>query len=772
MSRVLTAVVAGILWVSLALQAGASRMEFVTMQRGARVAGAEVCFFRAGDGADPIELYLASAEVRCLAADSVLDLPKGRWGFFARHANGIVHMQPIVITERGPHPNVDPYGAITLEMQPAGTLDLDVHLKPDESLALYVSNEGTDARPTLVPIPRAEEQFLVPAGMSLHLLRLRNGQIIDVSEAFRVDAGTRRKAPAFIARDHATVVSWLSFPEEVRVPGDHWARLPAPQVSLVWESKEIRPAIAPRGGFGADGALFVFRGVPAGRWTLRVTGERWTANELTVDVTANAVITARPGLTTRPAGTLQARWTFGSEEPPSQTEDCGIARAASSALVGRLFDCPALNAGIRAADVALNDCRAVADATSIDPVQRTMTWQSVPPGAYLVAIKSGNFPTYRGTVTIAPGEAAAIYPEISAFFVHGRVRMDGKPLRARVDFRTGSAVTNEAGEYVAQLTRSPRDLPIEIVRCSDGKVLATSLPDRVLEANQRHDIDLESTRIEILVEDKETRKIVANAEVQVGVITAPDGDGGTFLGDVAATDENGRTVAENVPRGHRVVICALGEDHERACAQPFEFSSRSHRVTVTIPPKGRLRGRVTGAMIPDHGFVFSVDAKGTVREQTPLTADGTFRFRHEPGPSSYFVIASPLPLMVLPVPPRSGEEWLITAPSVPLRTIQIASTSAIEGQRKLLSLMVGSRLVPAAALWRHQDFRGMPPFLVGAGPLLIRDVLEIAPLSIVIGPVLEELSPPLAPGADLFTDPAWSSRVVRKPVPPDGRIVF
>src|SRR5438046_5880673 len=57
-----------------ALYAGQVRMEFIARAGGQRVAGAEVCFFKAGFGPGPVDKF-AGEDLRCLPADQVIEMP-------------------------------------------------------------------------------------------------------------------------------------------------------------------------------------------------------------------------------------------------------------------------------------------------------------------------------------------------------------------------------------------------------------------------------------------------------------------------------------------------------------------------------------------------------------------------------------------------------------------------------------------------------------------------------------------------------------------------
>jgi hypothetical protein len=82
----------------------ASRVEFITLLDGKRLAGSEICFFRGADDArSPASLFLASDDVRCVSADDVLDMPRRAWNFYARNsslvsARGDLPAEVIVVT--------------------------------------------------------------------------------------------------------------------------------------------------------------------------------------------------------------------------------------------------------------------------------------------------------------------------------------------------------------------------------------------------------------------------------------------------------------------------------------------------------------------------------------------------------------------------------------------------------------------------------------------------------------------------------------------------
>ena len=152
-----------------ALHAGQVRMEFIARAGGERVAGAEICFFKAGYGPGPVEKFAGGEDFSCLPADQVIEMPAGRWAFVARHqGKKLMSTNPAILTVRSPGPPDDLFHQSMEDMVKAGVLDLsrvNGALRPDDRLALYISNQGIPYFPLIIPIPRGADSVLAPPGM-------------------------------------------------------------------------------------------------------------------------------------------------------------------------------------------------------------------------------------------------------------------------------------------------------------------------------------------------------------------------------------------------------------------------------------------------------------------------------------------------------------------------------------------------------------------------------------------------------------------------------
>src|SRR5689334_11642811 len=129
-----------------ALYAGQVRMEFIARAGGERVAGAEVCFFKAGLGPGPIDKFAGEENLRCLPADQVIEMPDGRWVFVVRHqGKKLLSTNPAIVNVHSAGSPDDLFHQSMEDMVKAGVLDLsrvNGALRPDDHLALYISNQG------------------------------------------------------------------------------------------------------------------------------------------------------------------------------------------------------------------------------------------------------------------------------------------------------------------------------------------------------------------------------------------------------------------------------------------------------------------------------------------------------------------------------------------------------------------------------------------------------------------------------------------------------
>ena len=764
------------LLLATALKAAEFRVEFIARANGERVAGAEVCFFRAGYGPGPVEKFAAQEEFSCLPADKVIEVPAGRWVFVLRHqGKKLLSTNPAIMNVPAPGPPEDVFHQSIADMISAGVVDLrsvNAALRPDDRLALYISNEGTALLPIVIPIPRGTDSVLAPAGMPLLLLLLQHSRVLNASDAFSVAKDTHAAAAPFpkVAEDKGNVLTWIEFPPEARIPGDQWTHVASASAVLDAGGTEHKPVSPPRDGFGADGSILFFRDVPFGKHTIKLRGPFWTAAALDVEVERPGITVTTQGVVTQPAGALTVEWSV-TADPISTESDCGAAdkktaKTDSGHLAAALYTCEGLQPAQSPYGIDRTKCRRAAEANSIDARGRRAAFDGVKAGSYLVAVREPGLGSRFAVATLTAGKETRSLVTFESFNVLGRVTLDGKPLQARLEFTTGSAVSGVDGYYVGSLRAKPSRL-VRVIRCSDSRDLGTRMAAKPIEAGVPHDIDITSNEIRVQVADADTDRPIAKAFV---VINSAVDVGDAPLFEPATSDSDGSVTLQNMPTDQKVRVCASADHYQQRCIEPFLFGDepkRSVQVKLLSLPRS---GRILANHQFSWGWLYFVGSDGAVREEVTIRGDGTFDFRYPHASPEYVVVASDLPLFVFPLGDAANETLEIPAPQIAARTIEVAIAPQTAKKDGLIAILIDGRYVPQQAQIRHQGFRGQQPMILGRGPLLVPD-LAAHSIRVALGPVMAEL-PPKTTIPDFFLKPEYASKLVFKEVDATNRIVF
>jgi hypothetical protein len=759
------AIAAAVAFPSLAM-----RLEYVAEHDGKRLAGAEICFFATGDETDLPRQFLHSGKVRCMPADDVIDVTPGHWGYYLRHRDGLVSMLPGT-ANIAPGAQEAGYKQVFCEMRSAATLDvasLQAKLAPDEWLAVYVAHDGRESTPVAVPIPCGEPQFMVPASVPLVLLSVRGGQVTNVSDPMTLPRQERRTIGPFPpAGPRATLIAWVTLPKEAREQGSYWSRIRAPHVTLDRGKEHVAPKLEIRDGFGSDGALLLFRGVARGTWSLRLGGGVWRRDGLPVDVAAPLTVASRT-LVTAPASSLRLRWATGASV--TSASDClpQTAKAAATSLRVSLSTCEGLTAAADPARINPARCRATADAAEIDAASRSALFEALPAGTYLAEVREPGFPVRRAVVTTATGEATTADLDLSTFDVSGRVTLGEAPLRARLQFATGTAVSDESGHYDARLEGDPGASPIGIFRCGEERPIATHIPLPPVERGRPYDIAIPANAVHVRVLDAATHKPLADAVVQCAAMMEKDSDTANFLSQVHPTDANGESTVPNVPTAYDISICAMKGGYERLCGE--RFSMKGERETSTTIELAPLKHRgILHARQPIRGGLLFFVAGGHVVERVNVAEDGTFNFKSDHMAPEY-VVATAVngPLFVVPLPAQPPEVLEVTAPAI-VRTVSITIAPSHAQKDALIGLLLEGLYIPNEALFHHQAPRGDQPLILG-GTLMKIAAVGARSIAVILGPSPYEIGQ--TDPDEVFTRPERRVGTITKEVGASGAVTF
>jgi hypothetical protein len=706
----------------------ADRREYRVTANGVRQAGSEVCFFRGASHADPFSLFFAHGEVKCLPADDVLDFPPGLFHAFARnlrlesvsaHRDYFIYPQSAV-PERG-------YEELEIPLERAAIVDfaeLRAALGPGQSLGVWLAPTQTTAG-TYFPLVDGETTLLVPANTPLLPLLIENRMPVAVGEPMELAPGARRRAAAFRRqRQRGDVVAWISIDKaNVQPPA---SSATAPELSIVAGGETFRPVFAlPRWSLAADQTLVFFRGVPSGAARLEAGGKFWapSRSELVIPDGGVAVETAPLMLSAR--GVVRIVWNGGAAAA-TLPDSCATSDVPRPRINARLADCPESVT----ADGAAPDCVTIASATALFPANGALEISSIP-GRHMLTVAPPFVKRIAQPVLVEAGAETLIPLPLELFRFHGRLRLNGKPLEARLVFESGEATSDSAGAYQATLSANPHGNLVRIVACAAGKTM-TYVPAAPIEENRAHDIDLELAALAVRTVDADTNKPVSGAAVRFQALReiTPHGPIVHYSSPAVTSGESGRAAFDDVPAKQRVLLCAEHEAFERGCSEPVVATDVADRTVTLRMKKAARRGRIDGH--EGTGMIAFV-ANMSVTEEAVVAPDGSFPVTKPHRYPEYAVyVGERRPLSVLPLPLGDpNPDLTLTLPRARVRTFTVTAPPELS-TRALVSIWIGEHYVPVAILTYHQDMRAQDVFIKHGRPVVFRDVAETAPISIGI----------------------------------------
>lgn len=722
----------------LALPAFAYRREYVTTVDGQRKAGSEVCFYRGVKG-DAFSLFFTPGNVACLPADAILDFPPGLIHVFARHKDGYASVHRDYTIYEGPPNPERGYEKLEIPMVRAGTVDFSAMLKslqPAQRLGLWIASSPTSSG-TFVPLVPGESAVLAPAEMMVIPLLIDNCLPAAVGEPLYLAAGERATAllqPAQTGSD-VMVSTRVDRASLDGIPSD----LPPPAITIRTGNQTYKP-VAPL--FVDFNSIIIFRGIPHGKVTLNVDGRMWkpVRREINVPVSQRLTVEREP-IALVAGGSILLRWSGGG--PPPTAADCAAANSA---------DLPYVRATVLHCTTAADGrtCAPVADARAPHGAATSVSFDGVPPGSYSVLIE----PPYGRRQSLAAevegGRLTTIDVNLPVFSFFGTVRLNDKPIGARLIFASGQALAGRDGRYTAALAGDPLANEIEIERCDDGRRI-TFIPHQSPQPNSVYDIDMHTATLEVKVVDADAAA-VAGASVHFSPIkqVLPEGTEVWFTSADEQTTPEGVATFEDVPAGFLTVVCATHRQFGRKCSTPIDLKELSGHPAVVRFDRAGMRGRVEGHT--GAGSIAVVTPAGFVTEEAPIAEDGSFLLHARHSSPEYLIYVSRTrALTVVPLAPEPPSELVVAVPAVPIRTFTVRAPG-MKGDFGFIGVWVGGRYVPLQVLNRSQELRGLDSILYRNKSVEIRDVAETGPITIALG----QPDPAAGEFADVFTLPQYA----------------
>ncbi len=737
--------------------------------------GAEVCAFRAASAATPFRQLLASNEIVC----GVSSLTPGLWNVFARRGSAQISGRTVLVDTRQPLPDIE------LRLEPAASVSFPA--LPKEAYGVVYVTDSVSAFPA-----GKDGIAVVPADRDLLPLAAHDGAPLAVGEPLRLAAGARQTA-VFGPNASGAVATWVSI-----APADlaaiRTARRKQPPQVAARNTRGAVAAINPLHGTIVFDRAMQFVRVPAGVATLEVSGTPWKRQSLGVDVPPSGILMTQAPLLLIPTSSAVVKWAAhrdltvlaGSRTPPCPGPK--EPKSAPPKPVVSLLTCHGYQPA-RALQLLDRDKCTVTGTREWPAPQRNgeVAFENLDAGSYIVEFTFANLPPIREPLRLSRFDQENINLDVDYNTVYGRVTVAGEkvPSPVRVSFDFVQAVyTNDDGDYTVVLNKPVAADRVISLRSCDGSVDGEQIVEHDVLPNSRYDIDLPANRVTVEAADAESDAPIAGALVRYGAFRneemsstyyfrlayAPDASG---TNAPLRTDADGRYLIRNLPPKKTLRVCLEHDDYERTCAEPMTLTSTEAKtLRIAMKPKKGFGGSIAGAHDVVAGQLFWYAADGRETERTVVKPDGTFRFnlRHDPGEAVVFVSAN-LPLFAFPQPFLGERDPMnVTMPPAPSRTFAVSIDEDRRQESAVVTIDIGGLSVPYPPFAQHLALHGSQLELRNRGPLLVPDILQTGPISVILGPPVDQVTPAMRV-IDLFRLPQFRG-LPRKPVGGEGSVVF
>jgi hypothetical protein len=481
--------------------------------------------------------------------------------------------------------------------------------------------------------------------------------------------------------------------------------------------------------------LLIFRGVPGGEATISVEGRSWKSVSKSVIVRARPVIIEREAIPLVAGGSVVAQWSSENERPP--VAECGEARTA---------DIPVVRASLLLC--TNGPCSTIAKTTAPYDMASSIRFNGVPAGTYTLTIEPPYGKRQSLMTEVVIGQLTTLTVNFPSFSFFGTVKLNGKPVRARLIFASGQAISVADGRYTATLAADPRGNQIQIEPCGEKRTL-TFIARAAPALNSVYDIDLRMVTFDVQVTDSGHRP-VPGASVHFSPMKQ---SGEVYFGSSSKqTDADGRTSFDDVPEDFLVSVCAKQKQFLTKCGRFDLTKLGDHPATLELDPAG-MRGHVEGHT--GQGSVSIVNPAGVETDEAQLDADGTFLFRASHQSPEYLIYVSDArPLTVVPLPLVAPADLAIKLFNAPIRSFTVSAPD-MKTEDGFVGVWIGNMYVPIQVLNTHMELRGLDSMLHRGQSLQLRDIAETAPISVALGVP----DPAAKDFVDVFTLPQYAGVV-------------
>ncbi|MEA2571730.1 MAG: hypothetical protein QOI24_3731 [Acidobacteriota bacterium] len=485
--------------------------------------------------------------------------------------------------------------------------------------------------------------------------------------------------------------------------------------------------------------LIIFRDASDGKHELTLRGDSWKTQ--TIALESKEITVMKEPIVATPSRNLTIRWTL-LNDPATlapKEEACDVPAAKiTGPMTMTLLDCPGMLPNAWYMSVDRRKCRDAATVTLPDDQRHGRTeLHDLASGPYLLRFSHEKLPDLWQSIIVPDDRDGDIAANVEYFRLFGTITRGGKAVRANLAVSGGETVSDADGKYEVTITDSRIGNMVTVIPC-DTEQEYRHINDERPPANSRFDIDIPQNVLTIDVVDDADGKPIPKAHVSFGlVMNGKEGeDGGAWYAASAdSTDDNGRTIVKQTDKDHKVLVCANRDDYERKCADPFRFEEQAE-VGIRLALKKLVlhQGSVHVAGPIDTGMILWHTRDGVQIEQSRTKEDGTFTYSkpHPPGTIVSFISSShPLYVFLQPLV-NDAQPFEFALPSAPVRSFEVVLDEAATAPNVFFTLALGDLTIPMLTLSSYGPRHGTRNSIRKGGTAVVRDILETAPISVVV----------------------------------------
>lgn len=672
-----------------ALHARAAELSFSATSQG-QLVQSRVCAYPAAETESFLYRQLTTDRVRCFPAESVA-LDSGWWNFYLI-TDRLTSDHPIS-AHLSLAPQKRPLHS-TVQLVESAVVDFSrVPIEPGDLRFVYLDNiHRNGVQSALRPVTSGEITVAVPGGSNIIPLIVRNGTIHDVGTRLQLRAGERGRAD-FPRGPGVTVIVPLTLVEGLT--DDQIAALirsPSPPTAILEAADRAwKPELPIRQAPEFNRSLLIFRNVPPGNHRLQLSGNGWKIKQTTIRISRREGVIVENPMVAEPALTVGVSWNVSDELNLDRREECEFYPVETPSLMINLRRCP--------------DDRWVGNEPPCKILeQREITGTSgqeffeLPAmnGELAVELKRGTSLSIAKYPVFGAGHLQ-VDASATAGLINGKITRGGKPTKARVAFRTTSAVSDEiTGMYTAVYGIAPEWSSVYLNAC-DGAWTYRYIPTSNMSESSVLDIDVPDNSIDVRVLDSGTADPISGASVTSFTLGGPGADLEMSQRRFPATDEQGQTKTVDHQPEISTTICASAPGYEQKCLEDQKIAATGvHAVDFNLSAVGFTEGVIAGG--GGAGARVWLAKNGQILEGAEADAGGRFRLRGAP-PGALLVVRLAGGMLfgehVEHILDPSGNRLEVQPPVAMIQDVEISNHS---GSIASLSLSIGGRTVPQSLM--------------------------------------------------------------------------